>query len=101
MSSRSTARAQGLAFHARTAAPVAAPEALEVRRLFATFTVTTTADVVSAGDGKLSLREAITAANATRAADTIVLGAGAFPIGRAGAGEDGNLRGDFDVTAPL
>lgn len=37
----------------------------------ATFTVTTTADVVDAGDGALSLREAVARANATGAADTI------------------------------
>ena len=37
----------------------------------ATFTVTTMADVVNAGDGVLSLREAVTQANATIAADTI------------------------------
>ena len=38
----------------------------------ATFTVTTAADVVNAGDGVLSLREAIAQANATTAADTIL-----------------------------
>jgi CSLREA domain-containing protein len=38
----------------------------------ATFTVTTAADTVDAGDGALSLREAIQRANATDAADTIV-----------------------------
>ncbi|MFO1071987.1 MAG: choice-of-anchor Q domain-containing protein [Geminicoccaceae bacterium] len=37
-----------------------------------TLTVTTTADVVNAGDGVLSLREAVQQANATAAADTIV-----------------------------
>ena len=37
----------------------------------ATFTVTTAADVVNAGDGVLSLREAVQQANATTAADTI------------------------------
>ena len=37
----------------------------------ATFTVTTAADVVDAADGVLSLREAVAAANATAAADTI------------------------------
>src|SRR5581483_7925843 len=39
-------------------------EALEPRRLFATITVTTTADDVTPGDGSVSLREAITAINA-------------------------------------
>ena len=38
----------------------------------ATFTVTTAADLVSASDGKLSLREAVEQANATTAADRIV-----------------------------
>ena len=37
----------------------------------ATFTVTTAADVVNAGDGVLSLREAVAQANATGSADTI------------------------------
>lgn len=37
----------------------------------ATFTVTTTADASDSGDGRLSLREAVAAANATGAADTI------------------------------
>ena len=41
----------------------------------ATFTVTTPDDVV-ASDGKLSLREAVTQANATTAADTIVFASG-------------------------
>lgn len=41
----------------------------------ATYTVTTNADVVDAADGVLSLREAIAAANATAAADTIVFSA--------------------------
>lgn len=39
-------------------------ELLEVRTLLSTFTVTTTADVVDAGDGVVSLREALTSANA-------------------------------------
>jgi Ca2+-binding RTX toxin-like protein len=38
----------------------------------ATFTVTTVADVVDAGDGELSLREAVQQANATAAEDTIL-----------------------------
>lgn len=42
----------------------------------ATFTVTTAADVVNASDGVLSLREAVTQANSTTAADTIVFAAG-------------------------
>jgi len=42
----------------------------------ATFTVTTAADVVDAGDGVLSLREAVQRANATAAADAIRFAAG-------------------------
>ncbi|MGE3294710.1 MAG: right-handed parallel beta-helix repeat-containing protein, partial [Geminicoccaceae bacterium] len=42
----------------------------------ATITVTTALDVVDAGDGALSLREAVAQANATTAADTIVFAAG-------------------------
>ena len=42
----------------------------------ATFTVTTALDVVDAGDGRLSLREAVTQANATTTADTIAFAAG-------------------------
>ena len=41
-----------------------------------TFTVTTLADVVNAGDGKLSLREAVAQANASAAADRIVFASG-------------------------
>ena len=40
----------------------------------ATFTVTTTLDTVNATDGKLSLREAVAQANATKVAETIVFG---------------------------
>ena len=42
----------------------------------ATFTVTTTADVVNAADGVTSLREAFAAANASAGDDTIELGVG-------------------------
>ena len=38
----------------------------------ATFTVTTTEDIIDAGDGLLSLREAVAAANDSAEADTIV-----------------------------
>jgi hypothetical protein len=44
------------------------------RVAMATFTVTTTADVVNATDGKLSLREAVAQANAAATADMIVFG---------------------------
>src|SRR5262245_22280394 len=62
--------------------------------------VTTTADVVADG-GKVSLREAISRANAREGRDTIVLGSGVYKIGLAGAGENANASGDFDVTGPL
>ena len=52
-------------------------------------------------DGKLSLREAITVANTTAGADMIVLPAGVFKITLAGAGENGNATGDFDITGTV
>jgi predicted outer membrane repeat protein len=73
-------------------------ECLEDRTVPSTFAVNTTLDVVNATDGKLSLREAVTAANAHAGADTIVLPAGVFKIAIAGAGDDTNLSGDFDIT---
>ena len=66
----------------------------------ATFTVTTTADVVDAGDGVLSLREAVTQANATTAADTIVFASAIegqalmLTGGELVLNEDTNLDGD-------
>jgi hypothetical protein len=78
-----------------------AVEGLEDRLVPATFLVTTTADVVNPADGLLSLREAISMANATAAADTIMLKAGTYAIGIDIAGEDANAGGDFDVTNPL
>ena len=76
-------------------------EPLEDRSMPSTFTVTTPLDVVSATDGKMSLREAVTAANAHAGADTIVLPAGVFKITIPGAIENGNATGDFDVTQDL
>src|SRR5436853_5961272 len=76
-------------------------EGLEGRLVPATIVVTTFADVVNPADGKVSLREAINRANATAAPDTIVLRAGVYKIGLAGAGEDDNATGDFDVKNPL
>ena len=66
-----------------------------------TLIVTTTLDVVDPADGKLSLREAITAANASVFPDTIVLPAGVFRIARSGAGEDGNATGDLDIASRM
>src|SRR4051812_22725557 len=70
-------------------------EFLEDRVVPATFTVTTTLDTV-ASDGKLSLREAVNAANAHVGDDTIVLPAGVFRIARLMA-DNANVGGDFDV----
>jgi parallel beta-helix repeat protein len=72
-------------------------ESLEDRTTPATFTVNTTLDEVTPGDGKLSLREAITKANALANADTIVVPAGVYKIALTGAGENANATGDFDI----
>lgn len=77
-----------------------AVEALEGREVPATFTVTTFADVVSATDGKLSLREAISRANANPGADAILLRAGTYTQTLAGD-DNTNAGGDFDVTGSL
>ena len=45
----------------------------------ANYSVTTTSDVVDANDGQLSLREAITAANANADADVITFSTGLLP----------------------
>ena len=76
-------------------------ECLEDRVVPATFTVTTALDVVNPADGKLSLREAITKANALAGADVIVLPAGVFKVGIDGEREQGNATGDFDITDAL
>jgi predicted outer membrane repeat protein len=76
-------------------------ECLEDRSVPATFNVTTTLDVVDSGDGKLSLREAITKANTSASADLINVPAGVFKIALAGTGDDGNASGDFDVTGSV
>jgi CSLREA domain-containing protein len=76
-------------------------EALEDRLAPAIFNVNTFADVVNPNDGKLSLREAISMANATAEPDVIQLQAGVYAMRLAGAGEDANASGDFDITNPL
>ncbi len=76
--------------------------------------VTTTADVLDGdvssiealvanpgADGLISLREAISASNNTPGSDTLVLPAGTYTITRAGAGEELNATGDFDITASI
>src|SRR5262249_14949324 len=74
-------------------------ESLEGRLAPAIFTVTTTLDAVAA-DRKLSLREAVSLANARPGPDVIQLKAGLYRIGLAGS-EDAHAAGDFDVTGPL
>src|SRR5438270_445945 len=72
-------------------------DVLEDRLVPATFTVTTTLDVVDPNDARLSLREAISAANANPGADTIVVPAGVYRLALPGA-DDTNAGGDLDVT---
>jgi len=76
-------------------------EHLEDRAVPATFTVNTTFDDIMPANGKFSLREAISKANATAGADIIVVPAGVFKIGLGGVGEDGNLTGDLDVIGAV
>lgn len=49
-------------------------------------------------DGKISLREAITAANNTSGLNEIELSAGTYQLSLDGLPDDGNLRGDLDIT---
>src|SRR5215470_3607719 len=87
---------QGSGRHrARRRRPRPGLEWLEGRAVPATFTVTTTLDAVAA-DGKMSLREAISAANAHPGADTIVVPAGVYRLALAGA-DNTNAAGDLDV----
>jgi hypothetical protein len=76
-------------------------EPLEGRLVPAVFTVTTTADVVSPTDHRLSLREAVTAANTHLGADVIQLQAGVYRIALPEGAANDNAGGDFDVTGPL
>jgi predicted outer membrane repeat protein len=73
-------------------------QSLEDRLAPATFTVTTRLDSI-AGDGKLSLREAITRANTTPGPDTIILPARVYKITLGAPQQDDffNLAGDFDI----
>ena len=87
--------------HAFRRAAMRSLETLERRTLLAGIVVTTTADNAIAGDGLTTLREAITAANATPAvADTITfdLGAGAHTINLAGALP--NLSTNMTIQGP-
>jgi CSLREA domain-containing protein len=73
--------------------------------LAATFTVTKTADTNDGVcDADCSLREAISAANASPGADTITLPAGTYQLTLANAGgtnEDNNATGDLDILDSL
>src|SRR5438105_15261194 len=74
-------------------------EPLEGREVPATFTVTTFADVVDPADGKLSLREVVSRANASPGADTIQLAAGTYTVTAIRRqSDDTNANGDLDVT---
>ncbi|HLF26313.1 MAG TPA: choice-of-anchor Q domain-containing protein [Anaerolineae bacterium] len=80
----------------------------------ATITITTTSDSLS-NDGQCSLREAIIAANTDQAFNGCATGNGAdtlnlspalpqpavFLLTRSGAGEDGALTGDLDISGTL
>ena len=64
----------------------------------ATVVVSTTADVVNAGDGLISLREAVNTANAAAGATTIQLSAATYQLSTCGADEDANANGDLDFV---
>jgi len=76
-------------------------ECLENRLAPATLHVNTHADVVLIPKGELTLREAITLANAATQPDTIVLGTGTYKIAIPGAGENNNATGDFDIKQSM
>ena len=77
-------------------------ETLEARQLLAVIGVTTTNDVVDAGDGLVSLREAINTANANMQSDTINFTVpGTYAMSIAGTGEDLNVTGDYDIREDL
>lgn len=71
-------------------------ESLETRTLLSTYVVTSALDTVDANDGVLTLREAITAANATAEHDTIT-----FNIGSGGAYTIQPLSALPYITKPL
>ena len=75
-------------------------EILEDRTLLATINVTTFDDVVAA-DGEVSLREAITQANGSAAADEIILPAGTYTLTLTGTPEDNNVSGDLDLLTDI
>jgi hypothetical protein len=82
--------------------------------LLAPLTVSTTNDVLDGtttsivallanpgADGKISLREAIIAANSTSGADSISLPAGTYLLTIPGSGENNCLQGDLDIKDDL
>ncbi len=75
-------------------------EALEARAVPAVFNVNSTADLLSPPAGTVTLRSAIEQANATPGGNTINLTVpGTYKITLAGANEDANKTGDFDILA--
>jgi predicted outer membrane repeat protein len=76
-------------------------ESLEGRQVLSTIVVTTFNDVVDAGDGLTSLREAITQANSLAGEDRIELDAGTYFLTRSAPNESNNAFGDLDVRDDL
>jgi predicted outer membrane repeat protein len=73
-------------------------ERLEDRVVLSTFNVNNTADILSPPVGVVTLRSAIEAANQTPGNNTINLTvAGTYKVTLAGAAEDNNATGDFDI----
>ncbi|MEQ9481247.1 Ig-like domain-containing protein [Coleofasciculus sp. F4-SAH-05] len=75
-----------------------------------TITVNSTADNLTSGDGLVTLREAIIAANSDgmtdlgemgSGIDTIILPAGTYTFALPGTNEDAGLDGDLDITSPI
>src|SRR4051812_14486723 len=66
----------------------------------ATVTVTTTSDIVNGADGVVSLREAVSQANAAVEATVIELAASTYSLTLCGGGSDDdvNVGGDLDYT---
>jgi predicted outer membrane repeat protein len=73
-------------------------EGLEDRAVPAVFNVNSLADVLNPRPGVVTLRSAIQMANATPGSNVInLMVPGTYKITLAGAGEDNNATGDFDV----
>jgi uncharacterized protein DUF4347 len=66
--------------------------------LLETINVTTASDVIDAGDGVTSFREAIIQANESVTDTTIDVGSFGASIGLVGTLENASLTGDFDIT---